>query len=117
MGLFEGLDEIASADWADDAKRFFTRHEPAGHEEIVETERIAKVGEAMKGLDLGGAESQRFTGRAIAALAADRQVLSKSGRAISSRALADEYGFKDVDGTLPDGPMKSRPAGIPGSQP
>ena len=29
--------------------------------------------------------------------------MAKSGRAITTRQLADEYGFVDVDGELPDG--------------
>jgi NAD(P)-dependent dehydrogenase (short-subunit alcohol dehydrogenase family) len=76
---------------------------------LVMTERIEKIGEEMPSLDIAGAESQRFTGRAVAALAADPQVLEKSGRAIPSRQLADEYGFTDVDGSLPDGPLHDRP--------
>ncbi len=84
---------------------------------LVMTERIQRVGEAMPALDTAGAESQRFTGRAVAALAADPKVLAKTGRALISRELADEYGFTDVDGTLPKGPMHDRPAGVPGSQP
>ena len=31
--------------------------------------------------------------------------------------LADEYGFTDLDGRLPKGPMRERPAGVPDSQP
>jgi NAD(P)-dependent dehydrogenase (short-subunit alcohol dehydrogenase family) len=46
-------------------------------------------------------ESPRFIGRAIAALAADPRVNSKSGRVFSSWALAREYGFTDLDGTQP----------------
>ena len=84
---------------------------------LVMTERIERVGEAMPELDLAGAESQRFTGRAVAALAADAKVLERSGRAIASRELADEYGFTDVDGSLPKGPLHERPRGAPGSQP
>jgi dehydrogenase/reductase SDR family protein 1 len=84
---------------------------------LVMTERIARVGQAMPGLDTSGAESQRFTGRAVVALASDDEVQEKTGRAIPSRDLADEYGFKDVDGRLPKGPMHERPEGVPGSQP
>ena len=54
-------------------------------------------------------ESQRFTGRAVAALAADPDVLRHTGRALASRDLADLYGFTDVDGSLPDGPLQERP--------
>jgi NAD(P)-dependent dehydrogenase (short-subunit alcohol dehydrogenase family) len=44
------------------------------------------------------AESAAFPGRAIAALAADANVLAKSGRVFTTPALAREYGFTDIDG-------------------
>jgi NAD(P)-dependent dehydrogenase (short-subunit alcohol dehydrogenase family) len=44
-------------------------------------------------------ESAEFPGRGIAALAADPDVLAKSGRVLTTPALAREYGFTDVDGT------------------
>jgi dehydrogenase/reductase SDR family protein 1 len=43
----------------------------------------------------------QFTGRAVAALAHDPELAAKSGRAIRVIELAREYGFTDVDGTLP----------------
>jgi NAD(P)-dependent dehydrogenase (short-subunit alcohol dehydrogenase family) len=47
-------------------------------------------------------ESPRFVGRAVAALAADPDVLRRSGGSFSSGGLAREYGFTDVDGSRPD---------------
>jgi NAD(P)-dependent dehydrogenase (short-subunit alcohol dehydrogenase family) len=47
-------------------------------------------------------ESPRFVGRAVAALAADPDVLRRSGGSFSSSGLAREYGFTDVDGSQPD---------------
>jgi len=47
-------------------------------------------------------ESPLFVGRAVAALAADPNVLSKSGSLCSSWELAREYGFTDYDGRRPD---------------
>ncbi|MGN6792737.1 MAG: SDR family NAD(P)-dependent oxidoreductase [Streptosporangiaceae bacterium] len=44
-------------------------------------------------------ESAEFPGRAVAALAADDNVLAKSGQVLTTPALAREYGFTDVDGT------------------
>ena len=44
------------------------------------------------------AESAEFPGRAIAALACDADVLSKSGGVYVTPELAREYGFTDVDG-------------------
>jgi dehydrogenase/reductase SDR family protein 1 len=47
-------------------------------------------------------ETPHFAGRAIAALAADPEVASKSGRILAVVNLADEYGFTDTDGRTPD---------------
>jgi NAD(P)-dependent dehydrogenase (short-subunit alcohol dehydrogenase family) len=46
-------------------------------------------------------ETPFFVGRAVAALAADPAVASKSGRAFASWELAEEYGFDDADGRRP----------------
>jgi NAD(P)-dependent dehydrogenase (short-subunit alcohol dehydrogenase family) len=47
-------------------------------------------------------ESPRFVGRAVAALAGDRDVARWNGRSLSSGELAQVYGFTDLDGTRPD---------------
>jgi len=47
---------------------------------------------------LARTESPRYLGRAVAALAADRDVLNKSGRVLRVGDLAREYGFTDTDG-------------------
>lgn len=47
-------------------------------------------------------ESPLFVGRAVAALAADPNVMSRSGQLLSSWALAREYRFTDYDGRRPD---------------
>jgi len=78
---------------------------------LVLTERTSRAKAALPSLDFAGAESQRFTGRAVAALAADPKRMERSGRAWSSRELADAYGFTDVDGSLPKGPLHDRPGG------
>jgi NAD(P)-dependent dehydrogenase (short-subunit alcohol dehydrogenase family) len=51
--------------------------------------------------ELARTESTRYVGRAVAALAADREVLRKSGTVHAVGALAREYGFTDVDGRQP----------------
>jgi dehydrogenase/reductase SDR family protein 1 len=76
---------------------------------LVLTERNAGARDAIPGLDFTGAESLRFTGRAVAALAGDPEVLTRSGEALTSRDLADLYGFTDTDGSLPKGPLHRRP--------
>jgi dehydrogenase/reductase SDR family protein 1 len=75
---------------------------------FVRTERIdtaVEHGAVLDGLDVDAAESPRFTGRAVVALARDRDVSRWSGHAVTVRALAEHYGFRDVDGRLPPGPM------------
>ena len=47
-------------------------------------------------------ETPAYLGRAVVALAADPDVLAKSGRALSTAGLHGEYGFTDLDGTQPD---------------
>ena len=96
-----------------------TAHELAAHgvavvsvwPGFVRTERI-DVGAAMgllpDSLDLSTSESPRFMGRAVVALATDPAVARWSGQAVSARDLADEYGFTDVDGNLPAGPLRHR---------
>ncbi len=64
---------------------------------LVSTERVRQMG----GIDLSVTESPRFVGRGIVALASDPGRTRWSGRAVTTHALALEYGFTDVDGRLP----------------
>ncbi|MHC6630570.1 SDR family oxidoreductase [Streptomyces globosus] len=52
--------------------------------------------------DFAYSESPAYLGRAIAALAADPDVLRWTGRALATWSLYKEYGFTDADGTQPD---------------
>lgn len=65
---------------------------------LVRTESVMKASEYF---DLSNSESPQFVGRAVAALAADDQIMSKSGQILVSAALAQEYGFRDLDGKQP----------------
>jgi NAD(P)-dependent dehydrogenase (short-subunit alcohol dehydrogenase family) len=47
-------------------------------------------------------ETPAYLGRAVAALAADPDVIAKTGRSLATWDLYREYGFTDVDGTTPD---------------
>lgn len=47
-------------------------------------------------------ETPFYIGRAVAALAADPNVMEKSGKALATWNLAPEYGFTDVDGGQPN---------------
>lgn len=46
-------------------------------------------------------ETPIFIGRAVAALAADPDIVAKAGKAFSTWDLAEEYGFDDADGRRP----------------
>ena len=63
--------------------------------------RTESVMQAAAFLDLSNSESPQFIGRAVAALAADPHVMHKSGQVLVAAALAQEYGFTDVDGQQP----------------
>jgi len=65
---------------------------------LVRTERVLKDAEYF---DLSNSESPQFTGRAVAALAADPNIMPRSGQVLVVAALALEYGFTDIDGKQP----------------
>lgn len=50
---------------------------------------------------LDGTESTELTGRGVVALATDGDILAKSGRTLSTRQLARDYGYSDIDGRFP----------------
>jgi len=50
----------------------------------------------------GISETPTYTGRAVAALAADPDRARWNGQSLSSGQLAQEYGFTDTDGSRPD---------------
>ncbi len=65
---------------------------------LTRTERVERFASPD---ELASAESPRYAGRAVVALAADSAVMRRSGRAYKTGALAREYGFTDIDGTQP----------------
>jgi dehydrogenase/reductase SDR family protein 1 len=52
--------------------------------------------------DLTDAESPRFLGRAVVAMAGDPGLAARSGQAFTSAGLARELGFTDTDGRIPE---------------
>ena len=75
---------------------------------LVLTERLLAdtvVGEdgkrTLHGLDISFGESPKFNGKAVVALAADPDILAKTGGSYWSSQLAREYGFAEDDGSLP----------------
>jgi NAD(P)-dependent dehydrogenase (short-subunit alcohol dehydrogenase family) len=65
---------------------------------LVRTESVLKAADLF---DMSNSESPQFIGRAIAALAADPDIMQKSGQVLVAAAIAEEYGFTDVDGKQP----------------
>lgn len=63
--------------------------------------RTEKVMEAAAYLDMSNSESPQFIGRAVAALASDDNIMQKSGKILVAAALAEQYGFTDIDGKQP----------------
>jgi dehydrogenase/reductase SDR family member 1 len=63
--------------------------------------RTEKVMEAAQFLDLTNSESPEFIGRAVAALAADDDVLRHTGKVLVAASLGADYGFTDIDGARP----------------
>jgi NAD(P)-dependent dehydrogenase (short-subunit alcohol dehydrogenase family) len=64
---------------------------------LVRTEAVLAAGV----FDLSNSESPEFIGRAVAALAGDRDVMRWSGRVVVAAELGLTYGFSDVDGRQP----------------
>lgn len=63
--------------------------------------RTEKVMASAAWLDLSNSESPEFIGRAVAALAADPDVIRHTGKVLVAAALAIDYGFTDIDGKQP----------------
>src|SRR5439155_7574373 len=63
--------------------------------------RTEKVMEAAAWLDMTNSESPEFIGSAVAALAADPDVLRHTGKVLVAAGVATEYGFTDIDGKTP----------------
>ena len=57
---------------------------------------------AAKDPHFAQSESPAYLGRAVAALAADPDVLARTGRALATWDLSKDYGFTDADGSRPD---------------
>jgi NAD(P)-dependent dehydrogenase (short-subunit alcohol dehydrogenase family) len=67
---------------------------------FVRTERVMAA-HALQPFSLERTESPKYVGRAVAHLAADSQVMQKSGKVLAVGDLAREYGFTDIDGRQP----------------
>jgi NAD(P)-dependent dehydrogenase (short-subunit alcohol dehydrogenase family) len=65
---------------------------------FVRTERVLAAFAGAGRLPPDNLESPEYTGRAVVALAADANVMAKSGQVLTVGQLAQEYGFTDIDG-------------------
>lgn len=66
----------------------------------AETQPDGRV--TLFGLDLSYAETPHFPGRAVVALAGDEDPMRRTGQAFWVADLARDYGFTDIDGSIPD---------------
>jgi dehydrogenase/reductase SDR family member 1 len=65
---------------------------------LVRTESVLRAAEYF---DMSNSESPQFTGRVIAALANDPNIMSKTGKVLVVAQEALEYGIQDIDGKQP----------------
>ena len=65
---------------------------------LVRTEGVLKN---AKHFDMSNSESPQFIGRVVAALAADTNIMKKSGKVLVAAQEALEYGIQDIDGRQP----------------
>jgi NAD(P)-dependent dehydrogenase (short-subunit alcohol dehydrogenase family) len=68
----------------------------------MRTERVMEA-HAWEPFELRHTESVEYVGRGVASLAADPNVMAKTGGAYAAGDLAREYGFTDLDGAQPPG--------------
>ena len=65
---------------------------------LVRTESVLRAADYF---DMSNSESPQFTGRVVAALANDPNVMRRTGKVWVVAALAEEYGIEDIDGKHP----------------
>jgi NAD(P)-dependent dehydrogenase (short-subunit alcohol dehydrogenase family) len=68
---------------------------------FMRTERVLAAHRAQP-FDLSVTESPEYLGRAVAALAADPDLMRWTGETLTAGDLARTYGFTDVDGAQPE---------------
>lgn len=65
---------------------------------LVRTEGVMKAADYF---DLSNSESPQFLGRVVAGLAADPNIMEKSGQVLVAAEQAIAYGIRDIDGKQP----------------
>jgi NAD(P)-dependent dehydrogenase (short-subunit alcohol dehydrogenase family) len=96
-----GVSKAATDKLTADMARELREHNVAAVSLYPGLVRTEKVMEAAAFLDLSNSESPQFIGRAVVALAADSNIMQKSGQALVAASVAQEYSFTDIDGKQP----------------
>ena len=73
-----------------------------GENRLVHAERQPDGRMTLFGLDLSHSETPAFPGRGVVALATDKDRMRRTGGSFWGAELAHDYGFTDVDGSIPD---------------
>jgi NAD(P)-dependent dehydrogenase (short-subunit alcohol dehydrogenase family) len=96
-----GVSKAATDKMTADTSRELREHNVAAVSLYPGLVRTEKVMQAAQWLDLSNSESPQFIGRAVAALALDPTDMEKTGQVLVAANLAGEYGFTDIDGSIP----------------
>jgi len=67
--------------------------------EYIEENMLTTKRESNKMFEEG--ETIEFAGKAVVHLAADKNIIKRTGKIVNTVDVANEFGFKDIDGTLP----------------
>ncbi len=112
MGVIYGVGKAGVEKLTSDMSKELREHNVAvisiwpglvvGENRLVAAERQDDGRLTLFGLDLTHAETPAFPGRGVVALATDAERMGRTGQAFWGVELAEEYGFTDVDGRVPD---------------
>ncbi len=67
----------------------------------VSTEGMLEYAKYNKDINIDNMETPKFTGRCIAVLASDPDIMEKTGKILITAELAEKYGFTDINGNKP----------------
>lgn len=67
----------------------------------VSTEGMVEYSKYNSSINLDKMESPQFTGRCIAALAGDKNIIENTGKILITSEIAEHYRFTDINGKLP----------------
>lgn len=67
----------------------------------VATEGMLEAAKYNPALDVSTLETPQFVGRCVAALALDKDIISKTGQILITAEVGERYGIRDIDGKQP----------------